>query len=97
MTELHENEIASGQWTSEKRQLKSCTVKSHIRFGLVLFPDIQLFNQLIELYNKILIPLSKQVTSITFADMSKAFDTAWMNALLYKLEKNGINGELLCC
>jgi hypothetical protein len=27
LTELHENEIASGQWTSEKRQLKSCTVK----------------------------------------------------------------------
>jgi hypothetical protein len=24
---LHENEIASGQWMSEKRQLKSCTVK----------------------------------------------------------------------
>jgi hypothetical protein len=27
LTELHENEIASGQWTSEKRQLKSYTVK----------------------------------------------------------------------
>ena len=27
LTELHENEIASGQWTSEKRKLKSCTVK----------------------------------------------------------------------
>jgi hypothetical protein len=27
LTELHENEIASGQWTSEKRQLKSGTVK----------------------------------------------------------------------
>jgi hypothetical protein len=49
---------------------------------------------LIELYNKILITLNKQVTSITFADTSKAFDTVWMNALLYKLEKNGINGEL---
>jgi len=52
---------------------------------------------LIELYNKILITLNKQVTSITFADMSKAFDTVWMKALLYKLVKNGINGELLCC
>jgi hypothetical protein len=41
--------------------------------------------------------LSKQVTSVTFVDKSKAFDTVWMNALLHKLEKNGINGELLCC
>jgi hypothetical protein len=27
LTELHENEIAGGHWTVEKRQLKSCTVK----------------------------------------------------------------------
>jgi hypothetical protein len=36
------------------------------------------------------------VTSITFADISKAFDTVWVKALLYKLGKYGIKGDLLC-
>jgi hypothetical protein len=39
LTELHENEIASGQWTSEKRQLKSCTVKftnDFKKYGLLI-------------------------------------------------------------
>jgi hypothetical protein len=35
-------------------------------------------------------------TSITFADISKAFDTVWVKALLYKLGKYGIKGDLLC-
>jgi hypothetical protein len=38
----------------------------------------------------------KQVTSVTFADISKAFDTVWVKALLYKLGKYGIKGDLLC-
>jgi hypothetical protein len=39
---------------------------------------------------------AKQVTSVTFADISKAFDTVWVKALLYKLGKYGIKGDLLC-
>ena len=34
--------------------------------------------------------------SVTFADISKAFDTVWVKALLYKLGKYGIKGDLLC-
>ena len=37
---------------------------------------------------------AKQVTSVTFADISKAFDTVWVKTLLYKLGKYGI--DLLC-
>jgi hypothetical protein len=33
---------------------------------------------------------------LTFADISKAFDTVWVKALLYKLGKYGIKGDLLC-
>ena len=60
-------------------------------------PGYSTTHQLIELYNKILLALNdKLVTSITFADISKAFDTVWIKALLYKLEKYGIKGDLLC-
>jgi hypothetical protein len=37
----------------------------------------------------------KQITSITFADISKAFDTVWIKVLKLKLEKYGIKGNLL--
>jgi hypothetical protein len=40
-------------------------------------------HQLIELYHRILLALeAKQVTSVTFADISKAFDTVRVKALL---------------
>ena len=53
-------------------------------------------HQLIELYDNILLALDKkQITSITFADISKAFDTAWIKALILKLENYGIKGKLL--
>jgi hypothetical protein len=39
----------------------------------------------------------KQITSITFADISKAFDTIWIKALILKLENYGIKGKLLFC
>jgi hypothetical protein len=39
--------------------------------------------------------IKKQITSITFADISKAFDTVWIKALILKLEKYGIKGNLL--
>jgi hypothetical protein len=49
------------------------------------------------LYHTILLALeAKQVTSVTFADISQAFDTAWVKALVYKLGKYGIKGDLLC-
>ena len=38
----------------------------------------------------------KQVPVVTFADISKAFDTVWVKTLLYKLGKYGIKGDLLC-
>jgi hypothetical protein len=37
----------------------------------------------------------KQITSITFADISKAFDIVWIKALILKLENYGIQGKLL--
>jgi len=37
----------------------------------------------------------KQITSITFADISKAFDTVWIKALILKFEKYDIKGNLL--
>jgi molecular chaperone GrpE (heat shock protein) len=46
---------------------------------------------LIELYDNILLALDKkQITSI--ADISKAFDTVWIKALILKLENYGIKG-----
>jgi hypothetical protein len=33
--------------------------------------------------------------SITFADVSKAFDRVWIGGLLLKLERYGIKGDLL--
>jgi hypothetical protein len=38
---------------------------------------------------------SKCFTSITFADVSKAFDSVWIGGLLLKLEIYGIKGDLL--
>ena len=43
--------------------------------------------------------VSQDITCIrdkTFADISKAFDTVWVKALLYKLGNYGIKGDLLC-
>jgi hypothetical protein len=52
-------------------------------------------HQLIELYDNILLALDKkQITSITFADISKAFDTVWIKALILKLENYGIKAKL---
>jgi hypothetical protein len=36
---------------------------------------------------------SKFFTSITFADVSKAFDRVWVGELLLKLERYGIKGR----
>jgi hypothetical protein len=55
---------------------------------VLLFHFLQLrfstTHQLIELYDTILLALDKkQITSTTFADISKAFDTVWIKALTY--------------
>lgn len=68
----------------------------HPRHQLGFLPGYSTTHQLIELYDNILLSLDKkQVTSITFADISKAFDTVWIKALTLKLEKYGIKGNLL--
>ena len=36
------------------------------------------------------------MTSITFADVSKAFDRVWIRGLILKLERYGVKGKLLC-
>jgi hypothetical protein len=51
---------------------------------------------ILEIYHTILTALdSKFFTSITFADVSKAFDRVWIGGLLLKLERYGIKGDLL--
>jgi hypothetical protein len=53
-------------------------------------------HQLLEIYHTILTALdSKFLTSITFADVSKAFDRVWIGGLLLKFERYGIKGDLL--
>ena len=67
------------------------------KFQSGFIPGHSTSHQLIELYHRILLALeAKQVTSVTFADISKAFDTVWVKVLLYKLGKYGIKGDLLC-
>jgi hypothetical protein len=39
---------------------------------------------------------NKEMTRITFADVSKAFDRVWIRGLILKLERYGVKGELLC-
>ena len=59
-------------------------------------PGCSITNQLVELYHRILLALeSRQFTSVTFADISKAFDTVWIKGFLLKLEKYGIGENLL--
>ena len=38
---------------------------------------------------------SLEVRGIVFLDISKAFDNVWHDGLIYKLRRNGINGDLL--
>jgi hypothetical protein len=33
--------------------------------------------------------------SLTFCDVSKAFDRVWIRGLIYKLEKYGMRGDIL--
>ena len=66
------------------------------KFQSGFLPGYSTTHQLIELYDNNLLALDKkQITSITFADISKAFDTVWSKALILKLVNYGIKGKLL--
>ncbi|KAK6183707.1 hypothetical protein SNE40_011134 [Patella caerulea] len=66
------------------------------KFQSGFIPGFSTTHQLIELYHEILCALEKkQKASMTYADISKAFDTVWIKGLLLKLERYGIKGNLL--
>ena len=77
---------------------------NHLIFNRLLYkfqsgfiPVYSTTHQLVELYHNILLALdNKEMTSITFADVSKAFDRVWIRGLISKLERYGVKGELLC-
>jgi sarcosine oxidase/L-pipecolate oxidase len=53
-------------------------------------------NQLVEIYHCIVTAFENQTPlSLTFCDVSKAFDLVWIRGLLYKLEKYGMRGDIL--
>jgi hypothetical protein len=59
-------------------------------------PGYSTTQQLLELYHNILLALdNKEMTRITFSDVSKAFDRVWIRGLILKLERYGVKGELL--
>ena len=76
---------------------------NHLVFNSLLYkfqsgfiPGYSTTHQLVELYHNILLALdNKEMTSITFADVSKAFDRVWIRGLILKLERYGVKGELL--
>jgi hypothetical protein len=69
-------------------------IYNHLHINKLLYkflsgfvPGYSTTHQLIKLNDNILLALdNKQITSITFADISKAFDTVWIKALILKLE-----------
>jgi hypothetical protein len=77
---------------------------NHLIFNSLLYkfqsgfiPGYSTTHQLVELYHNILLALdNKEMTSITFADVSKAFDRVWIRGLILMLEIYGVKGELLC-
>ena len=53
-------------------------------------------NQQISITHNILISLDEGLeVRGRFLDISKAFDKAWHEGLIYKLQENGVSGELL--
>jgi hypothetical protein len=65
-----------------KFSTKASHIVCYVQSGFLL--GFSTTHQLIELYDTILLALDKkQITSTTFADISKAFDTVWIKALTY--------------
>ena len=68
---------------------------NHLLFNSLLYkfqsgfiPGYSTTHQLVELYHNILLVLdNKEMTSITFADVSKAFNRVWIRYLILKLER----------
>jgi hypothetical protein len=59
-------------------------------------PGDSTINQLVYLYNCFAEALDKKKDiHVVFCDISKAFDRVWHEGLLYKLQRNGIDGSLL--
>ena len=59
-------------------------------------PGDSTVNQLLSLYHELALAIDQQKEiRIVFLDISKAFDKVWHDGLLYKLERNGIKGNLL--
>ena len=65
------------------------------KFQSGFLPGCSTTHHLVELDHIILLALeSKQFTSVSFVDISKAFDTVWIKGLLLNLEKYGIGDNL---
>ena len=58
-------------------------------------PGDSCINQLISITHDILNLLDEGLVIGVFLDISKAFDKVWHDGLIYKLQQNGISGELL--
>jgi len=53
-------------------------------------------HQLVEIYHCILTAFENRTPlTLTFCDVSKAFDHVWIRGLIYKLEKYGARGNIL--
>ena len=59
-------------------------------------PGYSTSHQLVEIYHCIMTAFENQTPlTLTFCDVSKAFDRAWIRGLIYKLEKYGVRGDIL--
>ena len=66
------------------------------KFQSGFLPGRSTNHQLIELYHEILLAVdNSQLTSVTFCDISRAFDRVWIMSLILKLKRQGIKDTLL--
>ena len=66
------------------------------KFQSGFLPGHSTNHQLIELYHEVLPALDNSLlTSVTFCDISRAFDRVWIRGLILKLKRYGIKDRLL--